>query len=108
MQRSARLLRENPPYTVTYDKDATLYKPETGDYPGVYTVAIDPNTDDTTKTEKSPETIGMPSIADKNLPNVPTTESPAIIQGAAVSYENKVGPTEYEKIDGRTASMSYP
>ncbi len=81
---------------ISYDYDADLYNPESGEYPGVYETAIDPNT---ATTETAP-TIGMPSIADGNL-DEPTTESPAIIQGAAFGYEEKVGPTEYETLKER-------
>ena len=77
---------------VTYDYNADLYAPETsqseeqpgGDYPGVYSVKIDPNQ----ASEEEAPTIGMPSIADKNL-DEPTMESPAIIQGEAVGSEEK-------------------
>ena len=86
----------DPGWTVSYDYNAALYDPESGDYPGVYAVKVDPNSE---SAENAP-TIGMPSIADKNL-DTPTTESPAIIQGAAVSYEEKTGPVEYTKIEGR-------
>ena len=42
----------------------------------------------------------MPSIADGNL-DKPTTESPAIIQGAAVGYEEKTGPVDYKTLKDR-------
>ena len=48
---------------------------------------------------KTNQTIGIESIADQNLPDAPTTESPAIIQGAAVGYDRRLGPTEFEQID---------
>lgn len=100
----------SPEPTPDYDIDAALFKPETGDYPGVYVADANPagvpdSTDPdnpevvTVSTDPdNPTTIGIPSIADENLPDAPTTESPAIIQGAAVSYEEKVGPTEYKTI----------
>lgn len=77
---------------VNYDYDAGLYAPETsrdeeqpgGDYPGVYAVKIDPNQ----AFEEEAPTIGMPSIADKNL-DEPTMESPAIIQGESAGNEEK-------------------
>ena len=47
----------------------------------------------------------MSSIADKNL-DTPTTESPAIIQGAAVGYEEKTGATEYTKLQDRPEPYS--
>ena len=81
---------------VSYDYNAELYQPETGKFAGVYETAIDPNT----ATAENAPTIGMPSIADGNL-SAPTTESPAIIQGAAVGYEEKIGPTEYRIISER-------
>ena len=94
---------------VTYDYNADLYAPETsqseeqpgGDYPGVYSVKIDPNQ----ASEEDAPTIGMPSIADQNL-DEPTTESPAIIQGAAVGYEEKTGPVDYTTIKERTEPYS--
>ena len=83
---------------VSYDYNAELYQPESGDYTGVYsTEALTPNE----ATGADIPTIGAPSIADDNLMDAPTTESPAIIQGAAVGYEEKTGPTEYTPIDGR-------
>ena len=42
----------------------------------------------------------MPSIADGNL-DKSTTESPAIIQGAAVGYEEKTGPADYKTLKDR-------
>ena len=86
----------DPGYAVTYDYNATLYDPDSGKYPGVYEVAIDPNS----ATAGTAPTIGMPSIADQNL-DTPTTESPAIIQGAAVGYEIKTGPVDYTVLEER-------
>ena len=93
----------DPDWTVTYDYNAGLYDPDSGNYTGVYTAKLNQNTD----TAETADTIGMPSIADKNLPDVPTTESPAIIQGAAVGYEEKTGPTEYTPVEGRTKPDPY-
>lgn len=63
-------------------------------YPGVYTVkalSTDKVTDNMT--------IGIPSLNDKEtLATKPTTESPAIIMGAAVPYEVKTGAVEYTKV----------
>ena len=85
---------------VSYDYNATLYEPDSGDYTGVYSIGqLTPN-DDCAESDAIP-TIGAPSIADANLADAPTTESPAIIQGAAVGYEQKTGATEYAPIDGR-------
>ena len=50
--------------------------------PGVYTVKP-------TVPASGKSTIGIPSIAKQNLENNPTTESPAIIMGAAVPYETR-------------------
>ena len=83
---------------VIYVYNAKLFNEESGDYPGVYTTKLTPNTA-TAEEAKTTETIGMPSIADANYPDAPTTESPAIIQGAAVGYEKKTGPTSYEQLD---------
>lgn len=83
---------------VIYVYNATLFNEESGNYPGVYTTKLTPNTA-TAEEAKTTETIGMPSIADANYPDTPATESPAIIQGAAVSYEKKTGPTSYEQLD---------
>lgn len=94
---------------VTYDYNANLYAPETsqdpeqpgGDYPGVYEAQIVPNY----ASEEDAQTVGMPSIADPNLEK-PTLESPAIIQGAAVGYEEKTGPVDYETIKERVEPYS--
>ncbi len=93
---------EEPQYAVTYDINAEAFDPKDGPkdglaYPGVYEVKAE---DLKPKQGTEAETIGIPSIADGNLTDAPTTESPAIIQGAAVGYEEKVGPTEYRKIEG--------
>ena len=97
----------NNAQTVTYDYNATLYSP-TGDpadaYTGVYTATLNKNSD--TTTADNPQTVGMPSIADKNLADAPTTESPAIIQGAAVGYEIKTGPTSYSVLKERDEPYS--
>lgn len=84
---------------ISYDYDATLYSPtgnEADTYTGVYTATLQNNAG-----AQDPQTIGFPSIADANLPDAPTTESPAIIQGAAVGYEQKTGAVEYTKIKDR-------
>lgn len=80
-------------YQVTYDYNAGLYDPASGNYIGVYSTQLNPN-------ENAGATIGMPSIADANL-DTPTTEAPAIIQGAATGYENRLGPVNYEVIKER-------
>ena len=83
---------------VVYVYNAKLYDEASGKYAGVYTTKLTPNTA-TAEEAKTTETIGIPSIADANLPDVPTTESPAIIQGAAVGYEKKTGATTFELLD---------
>ena len=89
---------------VDYVYDAELYDPDSGDYPGVYTTQITPN-EASAEEAKTSQTIGMPSIADQNL-DTPTTESPAIIQGAAVGYEEKTGATEYTTLRDRPEPYS--
>ena len=88
--------------SVSYQYNAGLYDPDSGKYPGVYSTKITPQSETVT----TAETIGMPSIADANLPDAPTTESPAIIQGAAVGYENRISPTEYQTIEERPEPYS--
>lgn len=89
---------------VSYDYNAGLYKGENstestaGGFTGVYATTVQVNNADAA----SAPTIGMPSIADQNL-DTPTTESPAIIQGAAVGYEEKTGATEYKTLIERVA-----
>ena len=73
--------------------------------PGVYTTKAVPG--DGMETEA---TMGIPSVAKQTLENKPTTESPAIIMGAAVNYEKKTGPVEYTPfVEGteRVAPYSY-
>ena len=89
---------------VSYDYDAALCDPDSGDYPGVYTTQIAPN-EASAEEAKTSQTIGMSSIADQNL-DTPTTESPAIIQGAAVGYEEKTGATEDTTIKERPDPFS--
>ena len=71
-------------YSHTYTQNANLMDKDK--LPGVYTV--------TAKKGESigadNATIGIPSIAKQNLQSAPTTESPAIIQGAAVPFEERV------------------
>ena len=72
-----------------YTRNAVLV--DSTAYPGVYRVqAVKGDTD---------ATIGISSIAKQNLENGPTTESPAIIMGAAVPFEVKTGPTEFTPSD---------
>ena len=90
---------------VVYVYNATLFNNDSANYPGVYSTKITPNKD-SAETAKTAQTIGIASIADENLANAPTTESPAIIQGAAVGYEEKTGATEYTKIKDRPEPYS--
>ena len=78
-----------PAHAEGYTRPATLR--DGSAYPGVYYVKAVPGDADAT--------IGIPSI-DKNVLNAPTTESPAIIMGAAVPYEVKTGPTSYTPLPG--------
>ena len=73
-----------PAHAADYTRDAVLH--DGIKFPGVYYVKAVPG--------DSGATIGIPSL-DKNILNAPTTESPAIIMGAAVPYEVKTGPTSY-------------
>ena len=77
-----------PACAAGYTRDATL---KGSGYPGVYYVKAQPG--------DSGATIGISSLA-KNTLNAPTTESPAIIMGAAVPYEVKVGPTSFSTVPG--------
>ena len=78
-----------PAHADGYTRNAALK--DGGAYPGVYYVKAVPGDSDAT--------IGIPSL-DKNTLNAPTTESPAIIMGAAVPYEVKTGPTSYTPLPG--------
>ena len=80
-----------------YDLNAVLLKAtQEYSYPGVYTVKlVSENAPD-----KDFETIGVPSISNVTLEKTPTNESPAIIMGAALPYEEKTGPTEFTQIPG--------
>ena len=104
---------------VSYDYNAGLYSEVVRDgkpYAGVYETQVKQNADGGTETTvdnggkyveaAKQDTIGMPSIADKNLPDKPTTESPAIIVGAAVGYEEKTGAVEYKTNKERDAPYS--
>ena len=90
-----------------YDLDAKLV---TG-MPGVYetkAVVGDSNTGE------NPKTIGIPTVSKKNLVNFPTTESPAIIRGAATGFEKRIETPEsstdakfFEPIEGKTITSPY-
>ncbi len=51
--------------------------------------------------------IGIPSVAKQTLNGGPTTESPAIIMGAAVNYEKRTGATEFTPIPGAELTAPY-
>ena len=80
-------------YADGYTREATL-NPTSSAYPGVYYVKADP-----ADAANANATIGIPSL-NKNTLTAPTTESPAIIMGAAVPYEVKTGPTSYTPLPG--------
>ena len=82
-------LHAAPAHAAEYTREAALK--DGSAYPGVYYVKAVPG--------DSNATIGIPSL-DKNTLNAPTTDSPAIIMGAAVPYEVKTGPTEFTQIPG--------
>ena len=86
--------------SVTYTRDAVIG--DEAQYPGVYRVSA-------VKGDKkdSNATIGISSIAKQNLVNGPTFQSPAIIMGAAVPYEEKTGPTEYTQKAGGSLYAPY-
>lgn len=95
-QETAALMAAAPEIP-QYDYDAVPYLPDTKNYPGVYvTQPLVPNGLEAANAK----TIGFPEIADQNLTE-PTTKSPAIIQGAAVGYEERLGPTDYKTIKDR-------
>ena len=83
------------------DADYTLNAVPVQGSTGVYTVTAEPGAD------KATATIGIPSVAKQTLADHPTTESPAIIMGAAVNYETKTGPTEYTPIPGASLVAPY-
>ena len=83
-------LHSTPAHAAGYTRNATL-NPNSSAYPGVYYVKAVPS--------DSNATIGIPSL-DKNALNAPTTESPAIIMGAAVPYEVKTGTTSFTPLPG--------
>ena len=96
--------------------DVVYAEPE-GDVP-VYTLNAEPVPEETgvyrveanvgdNWNQQDPSTIGIPSVAKQTLANGPTTESPAIIMGAAVNYEKKTGPTEYTPIEGAKLIAPY-
>ena len=94
---SEDLAEENTEYAVSYDNNAVATADQLRDYPGVYRVKAK-------KSENGIMTIGIPSLAQLAKP---TTESPAIIMGAAVPYEKKTGPTEYTPITGGALYAPY-
>ncbi len=89
-------------YNYLYDRNA--YPLDKERLPGVYAVkAVVGDTKEKTK-------LGMPSIAKQNLESGPTTESPAIIQGAAVPFERRAdigGEIHFEKISDEPVCAPY-
>ena len=84
-----------------YTRDAELM----AGLPGVFsTKAV---VGDNKANAENPSTIGLPLVASPNLVDYPTYSTPAIIQGAAVNYETKTGPTEYTPIEGATLLAPY-
>ena len=89
------------PYTVNATATATELK----DTPGVYKATA--RIGDSMKGD-NPCTLGIPSVAKQTLDTAPTTESPAIIMGAAVNYEKKVpGQVAYDPIPGGKVTAPY-
>lgn len=83
--------------------NATLYDP-TGNYPGVYKTAVDPN--EAASAAEAPA-IRIPSIADDALADVPTVESPAIICGTAVPFADQENARAFQPCSARVAPYSY-
>lgn len=86
--------------------DGEMYTREAGllaGLPGVYATKAYPGEN------KDTATIGIPSVSKKTLTleNGPTTETPAIIMGAATGYEIKTGPVDYDILKERIAPYSY-
>lgn len=84
-----------------YTANATATAEQLANNPGVYETQAQAGAD------KSTATIGIPSVSKQNLENNPTEESPAIITGAAVNYEEKTGPTEFTPKEGATLVAPY-
>ena len=82
---------------VQYTLDATICE----GLPGVY------KTKARVGDSKETATIGIPSVAKQTLNGGPTTESPAIIMGAAVNYEKRTGATEFTPIPGAELVAPY-
>ena len=84
-------------FATSYDRNAGIIDGD--NLPGVYAV----------KAQKGDRalTMGIPSIAKQNLEDGPTTQSPAIITGAAVPYEVKTGATEFTPIEGGALYAPY-
>ena len=89
-------------YSHTYTANAGIINK--AELPGVYSVKA------VKGDNKSSATLGIPSIAKQNLQSAPTTESPAIIQGAAVPFEKRVcdgSKIEFEKISDKPICAPY-
>lgn len=77
--------------------------------PGVYYTTVDPGEG---LEEGETVTIGIPSVAKQTLADQPTTESPAIIMGAAVGFETRINRADpmddfFEELNPRVAPYSY-
>ncbi|MBR2572114.1 MAG: leucine-rich repeat protein [Clostridia bacterium] len=80
-----------------YTREAVLK--DSANYPGVYYAKA--------VKDDSGATLGIPSIAKQNLEDHPTTETPAIVMGAAVPHEERVGFTEFRKLSGGSLYPPY-
>lgn len=87
--------------------DATTYTEKAlavSDLPGVFLAEAKVGA---SKDGETPATIGAPLVAKQNLADYPTYAAPGIIQGAAITYETKTGPTEYTPIPGKELLAPY-
>ncbi|MBO4903348.1 MAG: InlB B-repeat-containing protein [Lachnospiraceae bacterium] len=80
-------------YSYRYDENAKLMSEPGNNLAGVYVAKAVPGAD------KASTTLGIPSLAKQNLESAPTTESPAIIQGAAVPFEKRVNDSSTIRFD---------
>ena len=87
------------PAAVEYTRSAEAL--DLDELPGVYATKANPG--DGMETEA---TMGIPTVAKQTLAEAPTTETPAIIMGAAVNYEKKTGPVDYEPLVPGTETLA--
>ncbi len=78
-------------YSHHYDRNGRLMSTPGNDLSGVYVAYA--------KKGEQGKTLGMPSIAKQNLESEPTTESPAIVQGAAMPFERRVNTSSTIRFD---------